>query len=53
MSGTQENFGFLARALNDGGVVFEDEKAETLAQALSALEKGIRQWLRGDGIEVG
>jgi hypothetical protein len=51
--GQQENFGFVARALNDGGVVFEDEKANTLAQAMAALEEGLRQWLREEGIEVG
>ena len=39
--GDQEGFGFVVRALNCGGLVFEGRKAKTLAQALSALEMGL------------
>jgi hypothetical protein len=37
--GDQEGFGFSARALDYGGLVFEDNKPATLAEALAALEK--------------
>jgi hypothetical protein len=36
--GDQEGFGFVVRALDYGGVVFEDNKPDTLAEALAALE---------------
>jgi hypothetical protein len=50
--GDQEGCGFLVRALEAGGLVFEDNKAETLADALSALEKGLVKWFKAEGIEV-
>ena len=36
--GDQEGFGFVVRALDYGGLVFEDDKPDTLAEALAALE---------------
>jgi hypothetical protein len=39
--GDQEGFGFIARALDYGGLVFEDDKPNTLAEALVSLEQGI------------
>jgi len=50
--GDQEMFGFVARALNDGGLVFEDDRPDTLAEAMAALEKGLRQWYKEQGIEL-
>jgi hypothetical protein len=50
--GDQEMFGFTARALDYGGFVFEDETAETLAEALAALEKGLARWFQDEGIEI-
>ncbi len=50
--GDQEMFGFVARALDYGGLAFEDDKPETLAEALVALEKGLANWFREQGIEV-
>lgn len=50
--GDQEGFGFVARALDYGGQVCEDDRPRTLAEALVALEKGIREWFREQGIEV-
>jgi hypothetical protein len=50
--GDQEMFGFVVRALDYGGVVFEDDKPGTLAEALAALEKGIRQWYKEQGIDL-
>jgi hypothetical protein len=39
--GDQEGFGFVARALDYGGLVFEGRKVNTLADAMAALEKGL------------
>lgn len=50
--GDQEGFGFVARALDYGGLAFENDKPDTLAEALAALEKGIRAWYEEQGIEV-
>jgi hypothetical protein len=51
--GDQEMFGFVARALDYGGLAFEDDKPDTLAEALAALEKGLAKWFKEQGIEVG
>jgi hypothetical protein len=48
--GEQEGFGFVVRALDFGGLVFEDNKAETLAETLAALEKGLTAWFNQQGI---
>jgi hypothetical protein len=50
--GDQEGFGFVAMALDYGGVVYEDDGPRTLAEALAALEKGLRKWFAEEGIEV-
>lgn len=50
--GDQEGFGFVTQALDYGGLVFEDDKPDTLAEALAALEKGLREWYREQGIEL-
>ena len=42
--GDQEMFGFVARALEYGGLAFEDDKPDTLADAMAALEKGLAKW---------
>jgi hypothetical protein len=49
--GDQEGFGFIVRALDYGGQAFEDDKPDTLAEALASLEQGIRQWYEEQGIE--
>ena len=51
--GDQEMFGFVARALDYGGVAFEDDRPDTLAEALAALEKGLRKWFEEQGIDLG
>jgi hypothetical protein len=48
--GDQEGFGFVARALDYGGLAFEDDRPSTLAEALAALEQGVRSWLEEQGI---
>ncbi len=50
--GDQEGLGFVARALDYGGVVCEDDRPRGLAEALAALEKGLREWFEEQGIEV-
>jgi hypothetical protein len=50
--GDQEMFGFVARALDYGGLVFEDDKADTLAEAMAALEEGLKKWFDEQGIDV-
>jgi len=36
----------VARALDDGGLVFEDNGSKTLAEALDALEEGLAERVR-------
>jgi len=50
--GDQEGFGFIVRALDYGGMVFEDNKSRTLAEAMAALEKGLLKWFQNEGIEI-
>jgi hypothetical protein len=49
--GDQEMFGFVVRALDYGGLVFEDDKPDTLAEAMAALEKGLTEYFEREGIE--
>lgn len=50
--GVQEMFGFVVRAIGYGGnVVYEDDKPDTLAEALASLEEGLREWFEQEGIE--
>jgi len=50
--GDQEMFGFVARALDYGGLVFEDDKPSTLAEAMAALEKGLARWFKEQAEET-
>ncbi|MDB5307268.1 MAG: hypothetical protein JWO38_1470 [Gemmataceae bacterium] len=50
--GDQEGFGFVVRALDYGGVVFEDDKPGTLAGAMAALERGLGKWFRAEGMDL-
>ena len=49
--GDQESVGFTVMAIDDGGVVFEDDKPDTLAEAMAALEKGLAEYFEREGIE--
>jgi hypothetical protein len=42
----------VVRALDYGGLVFEDDKPDTLAEALAALEKGLNKWFDEQGIDL-
>ncbi|MHB1424803.1 MAG: hypothetical protein ACYC3I_16655 [Gemmataceae bacterium] len=44
-------FGFVGRVLGYGGMVFEDDKPDTLAEAMEALEKGLTEYFEKEGIE--
>lgn len=50
--GDQEGFGFVVRALHDGGIVFEDDRPDTLAEAMAALEKGLTEYFEQEDIEL-
>ena len=39
--GRREGAGFVARALDDAGLVFENNSSTTLAEALAVLEEGL------------
>jgi hypothetical protein len=49
--GDQEGFGFVVRAIDYGGQVFEDDRPETLSEAIAALERGLVRWFKDEGIE--
>ena len=44
-------FGFVARALDYGGLAFEDDKPDTLAEALASLERGLAEYFEREGID--
>ena len=43
-------FGFVARALGYGGLAFEYDRPDTLAEALAARERGLAEYFERDGI---
>ena len=49
--GDQEGFGFIVRSIDYGGVIFEDDRPDTLAEAMAALEKGLADYFEQEGIE--
>jgi hypothetical protein len=48
--GRRQGAGFVARALDDAGLVFENNSSTTLAEAMAALEKGLAKWFKEQGI---
>jgi hypothetical protein len=50
--GDQEMFGFVARALDYGGLAFEDDRPDTLAEAMASLERGLAKWFEEQGVEL-
>jgi len=44
--GEQEGLGFVVAAFDDCGLVFEDNKAATLAEAMAALEQRLEEWFK-------
>jgi hypothetical protein len=49
--GDQEGFGFIVRAMGYGGLAFEDDRPDTLAEAMTALEAGLSRWFKEEGID--
>jgi hypothetical protein len=47
--GRRKEAGFVARALDDAGLVFENNSSTTLAEALAALEEGLAVQFRDHG----
>ena len=50
--GDQQGFGFVVRAMGYGGVDFEDNRPESLAEAMVVLEAGLSRWFKDQGIEI-
>jgi hypothetical protein len=50
--GQQELFGFVARALHEGGTQVEINEFMTLAEALAELEDGLVRWFEDEGVEI-
>ena len=46
--GDQHGFGFIVRAIDYGGLIFEDDKPRTLAAAMTALEDGLAEWFEAE-----
>jgi hypothetical protein len=49
--GDQEGLGFVVRALGYGGLDFEDDAPETLAEAMAVLDSGLTKWFQEQGIK--
>ena len=50
--GDQEGFGFVVRAIGYGGLDFEDDTPDTLAEAMAVLDAGLARWFDEQGIEL-
>jgi len=50
--GDQEMFGFVARALDYGNLTFEDDRPDTLAEAMAVLERGLAEYFKREGIDL-
>ena len=46
--GDRDGIGFIVRAIDCGGLIFEDDKPRTLAEAMVALEDRLTQWLEDE-----
>jgi hypothetical protein len=43
---------FVVRALGYGGLAFEDDKPDTLAEAMASLERGLAEYFKREGIDL-
>lgn len=48
--GDQESFGFVVRAIGYGGLDFEGDRPDTLAEAMAVLEAGLARWFEEQGV---
>ncbi len=51
--GDQDGLGFVVRALDYGGLVFENDEARTLDEAMTALDAGITEYVKKHGMNLG
>lgn len=49
--GDQQGLGFVVRALDYGGLIFEDGKCSSLAEAMATLEQGLADYFEREGTE--
>jgi len=47
--GEQEQFGSVAKALDAGGLVFEDDRCNTLGEAMQSMEVALSAWFKEQG----
>jgi hypothetical protein len=50
--GDQESFGFVVRAIGYGGLDFEDDRPDTLSEAMAVLEPGLARWFEEQRVEL-
>ena len=50
--GDQQSFGFVVRAIGYGGLDFEDDTSDSLAEAMTVLEAGLARWFGEQGVEL-
>jgi hypothetical protein len=50
--GDQESVRFVVRAISYGGLDFEDDRPDTLAEAMTVLEAGLTRWFEEQGVEL-
>jgi hypothetical protein len=48
--GEDEDYGFVVRAIGYGGLDFEDDRPDTLSEAMTVLEAGLARWFEEQGI---
>ena len=48
--GEDENCGFVVRAIGYGGLDFEDDRPDTLAEAMTVLEAGLARWFEEQSV---
>ena len=51
-SGTRRASGSWCGRSGYGGLDFEDDRPDTLAEAMAALEAGLARWFQEQGIEL-
>ncbi|MDB5349951.1 MAG: hypothetical protein JWN86_1198 [Planctomycetota bacterium] len=50
--GEQESVGFVVRAIGYGGLDFEDDTPDTLAEGMTVLDAGLARWFEEQGVEL-
>ena len=47
--GEQEQSGFVARVLDAGGLVLEDDRCSTLGEAMASMDLSLAAWFKEQG----